>query len=688
MKKFNVIMSVALFIGATSCTEEIIVQSGSDSKEPIELSFTASSEEVDVDATTRTLVRDGVNVYWIANDMISLFANSSNNQFITKNGGIVTDFHGTVNETADTYYALYPYDKSAQIDGSTVTTVLYAQQFAEPDSYASGMNLSTAFSSTSEAHDLGFKHAPSYLAVHISSNYQGDDIASMELRGKSGEKLAGEVNINVTQLDEEGELYPVATLTGNEASEVIYLNQKNPYTRMLPGKVYYFVLAPQTFEEGYVIRLVNTQGQICDIVKEEGPYVFERNGIRNVMISEATFIDRPEVECERDAEGNYVIYDIACLYDWADEVITTGDYDLGFSLQCDIDFTDSNKAWPEIGSATQQFTGTIKGNGHVIKNMTIGGDNRQFAGFIGSMGAGGRIENLTFENPKVSSTWVGKPDKTTDDGYVGVIVGMLNQERSNNYTGGTISNCNVINPTLDGGENVGGILGRSFGDGDLIEDCSVSGGTLNGHMFVGGISGNLEGTIENCHVSNTPTLSYHSVEDGAEIRMGGIVGTNSGLVIACTANAHIKGTKGSEMYDGRYVGGLVGANNSVIIASASAGTVESTYGGGLVGESYGNITGAYSLCDKALIYYANMNVNVEAIPPTFTACYRISDDPDAVVIAQESETLSHKENVGSVSDVEDVQTTLNSAISSTGYQFGTRSSESKADAVFTIVAQQ
>ena len=688
MKRFY-FLSVALLLGATSCTEEIIVQNESGLKEPIELSFKASSEEIHSEMNTRTLVRDGINIYWIANDMISLFANGTNNPFTTKNGGIVTDYQGSVQEEADIYYALYPYDRRATIDGGIVTTTLYTDQFAEPDSYASGMDISVAKSATSGAHDLGFYHSPSYLAVHISENYTGDNISSMELRGLDGESLAGQVRININQTDEEGESYPEAVLTGENSSNVIFMNHKDPYTRMLPGKAYYFVLAPQTFEQGYVIRLVNDKGQICDIEKtENAPYTFERNVVRNVMITEATFTDQPKVECERDAEGNYIIYDIACLYDWANEVINTGNYNLGFSLQRDIDFTDSNEAWPVIGSATQQFTGTIKGNGHVIKNMTIGGDNRQFAGFIGSMGAGGRIENLTFENPNVSSTWVGEPDKTTDDGYVGVIVGMLNQERSNNYTGGIISNCNVINPTLDGGENVGGILGRSFGAEDLIEDCSVSGGTLNGHMFVGGISGNLEGIIENCHVSNTPTLSYHNVEDGAEIHMGGIVGTNSGSIIACTANAHIKGTKGSEMYDGRYVGGLVGANNSVIIASASAGTVESTYGGGLVGESYGNITGSYSLCDKALIYYANMNVNVEAIPPTFTACYRISDDPDAVVIAQDSETPSRKENVGSVSDVEDVQTTLNSAISSTGYQFGTRSSESKADAVFTIVAQQ
>lgn len=688
MKHFY-FLSVALLLGATSCTEEIIVQNESGSKEPIELSFKASSEEINTESmNTRTLVRDGVNIYWIANDMISLFANGTNNSFVTKNGGIVTDYEGSVQEEADIYYALYPYDRTASIEGSEITTTLYTDQYAEPNSYASGMDISVAKSGTSSAHDLGFYHSPSYLAVHISEDYTGDNITSMELRGLNGESLAGQVRIDVNQTDEDGESYPEAVLTGENSSEVIFMNHKDPYTRMLPGKAYYFVLVPQTFENGYVIRLVNDKNQICDIEKtDNAPYVFERNVVRNVMIESATFTDQPEVECERDAEGNYIIYDIACLYDWANEILTTGDYSIGFSLQRDIDFTDSNEAWPVIGTATQQFTGTIKGNGHVIKNMTIGGDERQFAGFIGSMGAGGRIENLTFENPKVTSTWDGDPDNTTDDGYVGVIVGMLNQERSNNYTGGTISNCNVINPTLDGGENVGGILGRSFGAEDLIENCSVSSGTLNGHMFVGGIAGNSEGIIENCHVSNTPTLSYHEVEYGNEIHMGGIVGTNSGSVIACTANTHIIGTKGSEMYDGRYIGGLVGANNSEIIASASAGIIESTYGGGIAGESYGDVTGSYSLCDKALIYYANMNVNVEAIPATFTACYRISDDPDAIVIAQESETPSIKTNVGCVSQVGDVQTYLNQAISSIGYQYSTRTDKSKADAIFPIVAQ-
>ena len=74
----------------------------------------------------------------------------------------------------------------------------------------------------------------------------------------------------------------------------------------------------------------------------------------------------------------------------------------------------------------------------------------------------------------------GNAGSTIDDGYVGVIVGRLNQEDIFNYSSAAITNCHVINPTVSGGENVGGIVGRSYGRNDAIKGCTVSGGTIEG----------------------------------------------------------------------------------------------------------------------------------------------------------------------------------------------------------------
>lgn len=97
MKPF-LLWSVALLIGATSCTDQII-QNEKKPFGPVELTFSASNGEMSPGTTTRTLVREGLKTYWVANDRISLIDGANvNNPFITKDGGVVTNFKGKVTQ--------------------------------------------------------------------------------------------------------------------------------------------------------------------------------------------------------------------------------------------------------------------------------------------------------------------------------------------------------------------------------------------------------------------------------------------------------------------------------------------------------------------------------------------------------------------------------------------------------------
>ncbi|HJA88367.1 MAG TPA: hypothetical protein H9778_06700, partial [Candidatus Parabacteroides intestinavium] len=168
MKNRLILSSAALLlIGAASCTDEIIVQETKETGVPIELTFKASNGEFDGNVSTRTLVREGYGIYWTANDRISLFDGKENNPFITKDGGLVANFRGTVTQSSDWYFALYPYNKDAKFDydNYVFSTVLYSEQYTEPDSYASGMNLAVARSMEDDAQDLGFYNSASYLRV-------------------------------------------------------------------------------------------------------------------------------------------------------------------------------------------------------------------------------------------------------------------------------------------------------------------------------------------------------------------------------------------------------------------------------------------------------------------------------------------------------------------------------------------
>ena len=662
----HVSSAALLLIGAASCTDEIIVQESVETGAPVELTFKASNGEFDSNVSTRTLVREGFKTYWTANDRISLFDGAENNPFITKDGGLVADFRGTVTQQAEMYCALYPYNKDATFSYDTrlFETVLYAEQYAEPDSYASGMNLAVARSTASDAQDLGFYNSASYLRVIIPEDYAGDAIYSMKLTGNNNENLAGDVEIVVMYPEETG----AKVIENENAKKAIYLNQINEDDICYPGKSYYFVLPPTNMTQGYTLTLFNKQGGTCTITG--APTDFLRNTVYDVTIGDATF-DEPS--CGYDENGVFLVSSAACLKEWAE--LAAEDPTLSCRFTADIDFSEIDTDdwnWPQIGLEDTPFTGRIIGNSKTISNFNIEG-SEQFSGFISVLGEGGSIESLTFDTPTVVSSYSGSPVVTNDDGFVGVVVGKLNEEEQFNYTTGSIINCHVINPTIEGGENVGGIVGRTYGRNDAVTGCTVSGGTIQGHMFVGGIAGNSEGILEDCHVKGGTQISY--VASQAEARVGGIVGTNnSGQVVACTANAVVDGDVNA--LDARYCGGIAGANNGTIIGCVSSGQVLSAYGGALAGESYGDIYGSYANQTEAaaLIYKIKKSMNdpADVTLPTFEDCYWKTSSANVVVgSGEESGTIT---DCAIVSDLSKVLGAMNDALDNlrgnTDYAYG------------------
>ena len=662
----HVSSAALLLIGAASCTDEIIVQESVETGAPVELTFKASNGEFDSNVSTRTLVREGFKTYWTANDRISLFDGAENNPFITKDGGLVADFRGTVTQQAEMYCALYPYNKDATFSYDTrlFETVLYAEQYAEPDSYASGMNLAVARSTASDAQDLGFYNSASYLRVIILEDYAGDAIYSMKLTGNNNENLAGDVEISVSSPEETG----ARVIENENAKKAIYLNQINEDDICYPGKSYYFVLPPTNMTQGYTLTLFNKQGGTCTITG--APTDFLRNTVYDVTIGDATF-DEPS--CGYDENGVFLVSSAACLKEWAE--LAAEDPTLSCRFTADIDFSEVDTDdwnWPQIGLEDTPFTGRIIGNSKTISNFNIEG-SEQFSGFISVLGEGGSIESLTFDTPTVVSSYSGSPVVTNDDGFVGVVVGKLNEEEQFNYTTGSIINCHVINPTIEGGENVGGIVGRTYGRNDAVTGCTVSGGTIQGHMFVGGIAGNSEGILEDCHVKGGTQIS--NVASQAEARVGGIVGTNnSGQVVACTANAVVDGDVNA--LDARYCGGIAGANNGTIIGCVSSGQVLSAYGGALAGESYGDIYGSYANQTEAaaLIYKIKKSMNdpADVTLPTFKACYWKTSSGNSVIgSGEESGTVSQCDIVD---NLKSMLPTMNSALDevrgNTDYAYG------------------
>jgi len=206
------------------------------------------------------------------------------------------------------------------------------------------------------------------------------------------------------------------------------------------------------------------------------------------------------------------------------------------------------------------FTGNFNGLGHTISNLTINLPNNYFVGLFGSTGSGSTIQNVGLLNVTVSGI-----------NNVGGLVG---------YNAGSVSNSSSTG-TVSGGENVGGLVGTNFYR--TVSNSSAS-GSVNGGSYVGGLVGkNYDATISNSYAIGTVS--------GATM-VGGLLGYNYG-VSSTISNSHATGTVSSS---GNDVGGLIGYNQQGTISNsyASGSVSGSSYVGGLAGYNSGPITNSYA----------------------------------------------------------------------------------------------
>lgn len=144
-----IVISIALF----GCAKEIEQQPSEIPQENLrEVVFHAgwSSE-------TKTALQEDGSVWWTPGDEIALFGLNSGKKYRLQSNceepGPETDFVGMIEEGDDTFYAIYPYDKSRDLNNCfTIPTV----QYAESGRFADGQFVSFA---RAEGEELTFYNA-------------------------------------------------------------------------------------------------------------------------------------------------------------------------------------------------------------------------------------------------------------------------------------------------------------------------------------------------------------------------------------------------------------------------------------------------------------------------------------------------------------------------------------------------
>lgn len=634
------LLTGSLFLVTVACSEDDQMNMPQSGK--VWMEFSAGTE-----AATRTILTEGNKVNWETNDAISLFdPQSNNNRFTTSESGSSVTFTGTAISNKGNYYALYPYDESATISGSIITTTLPAQQTARAGSFASMLNPSVAVAD--ENKNLHFKNTCALIKFTLDSD--NNSISKITFRGNNGELLAGTVSIDATQS------VPSANIQTEGAATTLEMTGT-----FESGATYYFVTAPGTLSNGITIRVYNKDGNVWTRSGNKSMTLTAGHIMNLGNIAPDTF--SPESGYEF-VDGIYHIYNAKGLINWAQQ---TDKLTSKVILEADIDMTD--QSWTPVGTDINTgtgFSGEFNGNGKYINNLTAKNENSNI-GFFGGLATGAKVHDVNFSNATItggSSSYAGviagaslgiiNNCKVTDSSISGNFAGAITGNNSVQ-----VNNCNAINVNVNAIYSAGGIAGVSYGK---IEYCTVSGrssiSTTGTNTCAGGIVGQ---TTEESGIPTSGRLFKCAVDNItiSALRAGGIAGENSfGIVGQCIVNK-TKVTYTSNNSN-TCLGGVVGYNTrGSVVASYSAystiGTdnlsVESL--GGIVGynnNSSAYVYGCYST-HVSLLGIANNNYKGAIAGYTnghITSCYAIlPDDVSSItLVGSGTSNIDHCVEIG------------------------------------------
>ena len=556
--KFMTVSGAALLallsVGCTKVANEEISHSGGIPK-----LFRAGSDPV-----TRTRLTEDNAVLWESGDAISLFDRSGScNRFTTEDSGESAAFSGTVSVDGGPYYALYPYDGNAEIDGSVISTVLPAVQTARAGGFASGLNPAVARADENEM--LYFRNACPIVKFTLGGS--AATVVRAVLQGNHGESLAGAIAVNAFSSD------PSASLVASGETKVKLEG------KFEPGSTYCFVVAPVTLSGGLSVTLYDESGKAWSRRGASAVTLVAGRALNLGVLEPDMFVPESGYELEGDT---YHVYGRDGLEAWAsDPAVLTRDV----VLEADIDM--SGTAWVPVGTGMDSgYAGDFDGNGKTVAGLivTSGGN----AGFFGAVAAGGKVHDLSFSEAQVTGTG--------DNSFAGVIAGA---------SLGVIEDCNVTASEVSG-QYAGAVTGNNSVQ---VNRCDAVGVSVTGTFSAGGIAGLSYGKIEYCTLSGESRI----VASGGSSRAGGIVGSTSEEGGVKTSGRVLKCAVEGAFISGLWAGGIAGENGFGIIAQCVADNVTLTHAQSGSSARLGGIAGYNSRGDVVASYSAYSEIGAEGL---------------------------------------------------------------------------
>lgn len=555
MKQIKAILYLAVLTAMVSACSEDELADNTQPSGKVPMEFYANT-----DASTRTILTTDNAVHWEANDAISLFdPTGANNQFSTTQSGPIVTFTGEATPAEGTYYALYPYDENAQIEGTTITTTLPAEQDAREGSFAHGLNPSIA--TADDTNNLYFKNVCALVKFTLDGSIT-TTITKATLCGNNGEALAGTLTIDASQEN------PIANVDPEWARIEIALKGN-----LIAGKTYYFVTAPATLNKGLILSLYDNKGNVW---KKEGTRSATLTASRILNLGTMRLDNFEPAQGYEVIDGTYHIYNADGLKVWASNADVLNK---SVILEKDIDLTGVK--WTSVGSDMNTgtgYAGDFNGNGKFIYNLVVE-SNASNVGFFGGLAAGGTVHDMKFANAQVTAT--------SGAAYAGVIAGS---------SMGKIESCNVRSSQV-AGHYAGAIVGNNSVQ---VNGCNALDVEVSATHAAGGIAGANYGKTEYCSVSG----NSHITTTGSSTRAGGIVGISSQEGSVSTSGRLLKCAVDGATILGTWAGGIAGDNSFGIVAQCIANRVTVIHNTSETSSRLGGVVGYNTRGDVVASYAA------------------------------------------------------------------------------------
>ena len=241
MKKTSLFaaMATAAVLAAVSCSDKAEMSPVLSSNPRIHMEFNADAPST----RTAMIPGDGTvgsenQVVWSAGDAISLFDGTYNNAFIALNpsgNSSETTFSGEALPGVEPYYALYPYSAEASFTGSSISSVLPAEQHYVSGTFDTMLNPAVAKASGNE---LSFQNVASILRLDYEPA-AGTLVREVQVR--ADRSMSGEYTVSLSGTD-----FYAEPVTGDAARGVRLVAENGGH---LGDGPYYLTVLPGTYSD-------------------------------------------------------------------------------------------------------------------------------------------------------------------------------------------------------------------------------------------------------------------------------------------------------------------------------------------------------------------------------------------------------------------------------------------------------